>query len=145
MTRNIIFVNDIYQNAEMGIIGINDVLYKVRDGGLKKELEKEKKNYQKILKACEKILKEYKCKAKKINFMAKMSSEFVSEMKLNKENADDVILKMMIEGSYKSVGILTTKLMEYDDVDSKVKAIGEKLLKLINDNLKALKNFDKIC
>ena len=66
-------------------------------------------------------------------------------MKLNKENADDIILKMMIEGSYKSVGILTTKLMEYDDVDSKVKAIGEKLLKLKNDNLKALKNFDKIC
>jgi len=145
MTRNINFLNDVYQNAEMGIVGINDILYKVKNDKLKKEIEREKKEFQKIIKSCEKILKEYKCKAKKINFMAKMSSEFMSEMKLTKENSDDVILKMMIEGSYKSVGILTTKLMEYDDVESKVKVVGEKLLKIINDNLKQLKNFDKIC
>jgi len=145
MTRNINFLNDVYQNAKMGIVGINDILYKVKNDKLKKEIEREKKEFQKIIKSCEKILKEYKCKAKKINFMAKMSSEFMSEMKLTKENSDDVILKMMIEGSYKSVGILTTKLMEYDDVESKVKVVGEKLLKIINDNLKQLKNFDKIC
>ena len=46
--RNIDFINDIYQNAEMGIVGINDVLYKVKNDKLKKEMEKEKKDFQKV-------------------------------------------------------------------------------------------------
>lgn len=145
MTRNIDALNDIYQNAEMGIVGINDVLYKIKNDKLKKELEKVKKDFGKILRRCEKLLKDYKCKPKKINFMAKMSSEFYSEMKLTKENSDDIIIKMMIEGSYKSVGILTTKLMEFDSVDMDVKSLAEKLLDLINDNISRLKKFDKIC
>ncbi|MBE6148081.1 MAG: hypothetical protein E7167_01015 [Firmicutes bacterium] len=145
MTKNINFLNDVYQNAEMGIVGIDDVLYKVKDDKLKREIEREKKEFQKITRKCTKLLSGYKCKPKKINFMTKMSSEFYSEMKLMKENADDIILKMMIEGSYKSVGILTTKLMEYDTIDTEVKAVGEKLLKLINDNISQLKKFDKIC
>ena len=144
LTKNIDYTNDIYQNAEMGIIGIDDVLYKVKNDKLKKELEKEKKDFQKILKQCIKILKDYKCKPKKIGMMAKMSSEFYSEMKLVKENSDDIILKMMIEGSYKSIGILTTKIMKHDSADNEVKALGEKLLKQINNNVERLKKFDKI-
>lgn len=145
MTRNINFLNDIYQNAEMGIVGIDDVLYKVKDDKLKKEIEREKKEFIKIIKKCEKLLTGYKCKPKKISFMTKMSSEMYSEMKLMKENADDIILKMMIEGSYKSVGILTAKLMEYDDVESEVKDLGQKLLKIINTNICELKKLDNIC
>ena len=62
-----------------------------------------------------------------------------------KENADDVILKMMIEGSYKSVGILTAKIMVNDSVEEETKDLSEKLLKIINNNIKRLKKFDKIC
>lgn len=145
MTRNVDFVTDIYHNAEMGIIGINDVLYKIKNDKFRKEVEREKREYQKILKSCEKVLKDFKCKVKKIGFMTKMSSEFMSEMKLTKENSDDIILKMMIEGSYKSIGILTTKLMEYDGAEEKVKDIAKKLLDIIDNNIKQLKNFDKIC
>lgn len=145
MTKNIDYLNDIYQNAEMGIIGIDDVLYKVKNDGLKKELEREKKEFLKITKKCTKLLNNYKCKPKKINMMTKMSSEIYSEMKLMKENADDVILKMMIEGSYKSVGILTAKIMVNDSVEEETKDLSEKLLKIINNNIKRLKKFDKIC
>lgn len=145
MIKNIDFLNDIYQNAEMGIIGIDDVLYKVKNEKLKNELQREKKVFQKITKKCTKLLNSYKCKPKKISFMTKMSSEFYSEMKLMKENVDDIILKMMIEGSFKSVGILTTKLMEYDTAEKEIKLLGDKLLKLINDNIECLKKLDKIC
>lgn len=145
MTRNIDFLNDVYQNAEMGIVGIVDVLYKVKNEKLKKEMEREKKEFQKVIKKCEKLLKRFKSNPKKIGFMAKMSSEFYSEMKLTKDNSDDIILKMMIEGSYKSVGILTVKLMKYDTVEDEVRDLGDKLLQVINDNITQLKKFNKIC
>jgi len=145
MTRNIDFLNDVYQNAEMGIVGIVDVLYKVKNEKLKKEMEREKKEFQKVIKKCEKLLKRFKSSPKKIGFMAKMSSEFYSEMKLTKDNSDDIILKMMIEGSYKSVGILTVKLMKYDTVEDEVRDLGDKLLQVINDNITQLKKFNKIC
>jgi len=145
LTKNIDFLNDIYQNAQMGIIGIDEVLYKVKDDKLKRELEREKKGFNKIITKCTKNLKEYKCKPKKISFMTKMSSEFYSEMKLKSENCDDIILKMMIEGSYKSVGILTTKLMTNDDLSQVSLDLADKLLEMINSNIEHLKKFDKIC
>lgn len=145
MEKNIEILNDIYQNAEMGIIGIDDVIYKIKDEKLKKEIIKEKKEYQKILKCCEKVFDKYKCKPKKITQMTKISSCFYSEMKLIKDNSDSLILKMMIEGSYKSVGILTTKIIINDEVDKTVRKVGEKLINLINDNISELKKFNKFC
>ena len=139
VTKNIDYLNDLYQNAEMGVVGIDDVLYKVKDKILKKELERERKEFNKIMKKIAKLLSSYKNKPKKINFMTKMSSEFYSEMKLRRENSDGVILKMMIEGSYKSVGIITTKMIENDMANKAVKTLGEKLLKVINDNIEKLK------
>ena len=73
MGKNIELLNVLYQNAEMGIVGIEDVIYKVHNQKLYKELESEKKEYQKIIKYVKRMLKAENGQSKPINILAKIS------------------------------------------------------------------------
>ena len=145
MEKNIELLNVLYQNAEMGIVGIDDVIYKTRHPKLLKELEKEKKEYQKILRVVKKMIKNEHGDSKPINMFAKISSSIYSEMKLMKNDSDKIIIKMMIEGSYKSIGMLTTKELEFEHASEDVKDTLQLFIKTLNNNIKNLKNIDKIC
>ena len=144
MEKNIELLNVLYQNAEMGIIGIEDVMYKVRHPKLLKELENEKKEYRKIIKSVKKMLKDEHGQSKPINMFAKISSSLFSDMKLMKNDSDRLIIKMMIEGSYKSIGILTTKKLEYDDDSLDIKELLELFIRILNKNIGNLVKIDKI-
>ena len=143
MEKNIELLNVLYQNAEMGIVGIDDVIYKVRHPKLLKELENEKKEYQKMLKVLKKMLKKEHGESKPINMFAKISSSLYSEMKLMKDESDKLIIEMMIEGSYKSIGILTTKDLQYETVEDDVKDTLKLFIKTLNNNISNLRKIDK--
>ena len=145
MEKNIELLNVIYQNAEMGIIGIVDVLRKIRNPKLLEELISEKKEYQKFLKETKKLLKKENGECKQVSLMAKIGTEIYSEMKLMKNTSDKLIIKMMIEGSYKSIGILTTKQMEYTQCSKTIKTLLKSFIDILNKNIDSLKNLDKIC
>jgi hypothetical protein len=144
MEKNIELLNVLYQNAEMGIIGIEDVMYKVHNQKLYKELESEKKEYQKIIKHVKRMLKVENGQSKSINMLAKISSTLYSDMKLMKNDSDKLIIKMMIEGSYKSIGILTTKKLEYDNTSLDIKDFLDLFIKVLNKNISNLIKIDKI-
>ena len=144
MEKNIELLNVLYQNAEMGIIGIEDVIYKTHHPKLLKELEIEKKEYQKIIKNVKKMLKHNHGQSKPINMLAKISSTIYSDMKLMKDESDKSIIKMMIEGSYKSIGILTTKKLEYENIEPDIKDFFDLFIKTLNKNINDLIKIDKI-
>ena len=144
MEKNIELLNVLYQNAEMGIIGIEDVLYKAHHPKLLKELEIEKKEYQKIIKYVKKMLKIEHGQSKPINMLAKISSSLYSDLKLMKNESDKLIIKMMIEGSYKSIGILTTKKLEYDNASRDIIELLDLFVKTLNRNVDNLMKLDKI-
>ena len=56
---NIIFLNLIYQNAEMGLIGIDVVLKKITDEKLAKLINEQKEEYEHICKDVKEILIKY--------------------------------------------------------------------------------------
>jgi hypothetical protein len=144
MKKNIDLLNVLYQNAEMGIVGIDDVIYKIKHPKLLKELQHEKKQYQKILKQVVKRLKKEHGKSKPINMFAKISSGLYSEMKLMKEDNDKLIIKMMIEGSYKSIGILTSKNLEYDQSAGDIQSLLKDFIKILSKNIELLKKIAQI-
>ena len=143
MNENIDFINVLYQNAEMGIIGINDITSHITSSKLQKEINREKKEYQNIVNICKKLMKKEKDKCKSVGIMAKMSSSMYSEIKLLKDDSDEIIIKMMIEGTYKSIGILTTKEMEYKNISNELKKLNNKFILTLMDNVNNLKNIMK--
>lgn len=141
MNDHIEFLNYIYQNAEMGIVGIDDIITKVKDEKFEKLLQEQKSDYENICKEAINILKKYGKEQKELNKMAKMSSYMMVKMKTMNDCSTSNLAKMMMEGSNKGIIEITEKLNAYNEPDEEITALANKLLKTEQNNLDDLKTF----
>ena len=110
---NIEFLNLIYQNAEMGLIGIDCVIDKVEDEKIRHLIKEQREEYEEFCNDAKKLLTKYNVKADEISGIQKLSSKIMSElMSINKE--DKNIVKLMMEGNEKGVIAIKEKLNMYE-------------------------------
>lgn len=138
--EHIIFLNLIIQNAEMGIIGIDSVLKKVKDEKIAKIISKQRKEYDTILEDAKKILLKYGAQEEKIGKVKEFASKMMSEAMTM--NADDKkIVKLMMEGNEKGVIEIQEKLNVYQDKDEEIVNLAEKLLATEEHNREEFKDY----
>ncbi len=137
--KNIAFLNTIYQIAEMGVIGIDDVFDKVSKAGFREFLEEQKKEYNSILEESEQILASYGAKEKELGKMVKVNSKVMADMKLIVNKEDKVIAKMMVEGTSKGITKIEEAIHTYHEEDQDALELGQKLLKTLENNIDGLK------
>ena len=135
------FLNYIYQNAEMGIVGINDIISKVQDEKFEKILKEQKSDYENICKEAKDILKKYGKEQKELNKMAKISSYMMCMMKTMNDTSTSNLAKMMMEGSNKGIIEITEKLNNFQEQDEEIVDLANKLLETEQNNLDNLKEF----
>ena len=126
--KNIEFLNLIYQNAQMGLIGIDAVKDKVEEEKIKKIIKEQRSEYDKFCCDAKKLLGKYGAKEEEISAIKKLASKIMSEaMTINKD--DKNIVKLMMEGNEKGVIAIKEKLNMFssDDIDEDVRNLGEKL------------------
>ena len=139
---NIEFLNYIYQNAHMGVIGIEHIESDILDDDLKRTVLKQKREYERIVKDTLEIFKKYKKNEKDISIMAKIGSYMSAKFNLLKSNNNtNIIAKMMIEGSNKGIIEITEKLNNYHGDDKELCYLAKKLLRTEEYNLEELKKF----
>ena len=141
MEKDLDFLNYMYKNAKMGIVGIDDVLSKAKSKDMKDVLYKQKLEYEGICKEVEKILEKKEAKVEEISMMAKVSSSFMSSLKLAEDKSDSMIAKMMIEGTNKGIIEINEKLNNIPNISKETKKIARKLLKIEQYNLTELKKY----
>ena len=141
MSEEVEFLNYIYKNAEMGVVGIDDVIGKATDEKFEKLLKKEREEYLEITKEAEDILKKYGKQNEEIGPMAKVSSKMMSEMKLLKDNSIQTIAKMMMEGTNKGIIEITEKINAYNNTDAEIVVLANKLKETLEKNIEELKKF----
>ncbi len=141
MKKNIEVVDNIYKTAQMGIVGINDVLEKITNPELKDVIYKQLDEYQKITKEAQQLYKDYGIEPSKLSKMAKMNSKVMIEMKCQKDECNKTIAKMMIEGTNKGVIKITTALNNYNHEDEEIVKLANELLKIEQQNIEELKPF----
>lgn len=140
MDNNINFLNSIYKTCEMGIIGINDVIDKVKKEKFRDLLNKQKEEYNNILKDSQKIFLDFGQKEKELGSITKVNSKIMSEMKLiNKE--DSYIAKMMREGTNNGITKITKAVHENKEADHEILELADKLLNLMEHSLEELKEY----
>lgn len=139
--QNVEYLNCIYKNANMGIIGIDDIIEKVNSSEFEKVLSNEKNEYDAICREAINILKKYGKKEEDVSSLAKVSTKIMSEMKLLKETTDEVIAKMMIEGTNKGIIEVSEKINSYDNSDSEIVLLLNKLSELLKNNIEELKKY----
>jgi len=142
MDKNIEFLNYIYQNAEMGLVGIDQIIERVSDEDLEHLILEQRAEYAHIMEEAKEIYKKYGKDEKELSKLTKLSSNIMTEMMLlAKKGETKVIAKMMIEGSNKGIIAITEKLNHYEESDSEIKELAKKLLATEQHNLDELKKY----
>lgn len=141
MSEEVEFLNYIYKNAEMGIIGIDNIIAKVKDEDFEKLLNNQKEEYNNICKEAESILKKYGKSNEEVGTMAKISTAVMSEMSILKDDSIKNIAKMMIEGTNKGIVEITEKLNAYNNTDAEIVVLASKLKSLEENNVEELKKY----
>lgn len=119
----------LYQNIDMGIVGIESIEDKIESRALLSTVMKQKEEYlsykEKMLSFC----KDYNVQDKDLGPMAKMSSDMMSNMKLMMDKTDSHIAKMMMEGTNKG-------LIQLEELQNHYQGSDQKLIKMMEDTLK---------
>ncbi len=137
---NIKFLNLIYQNAQMGLIGIDAVLDKVENEKVAKLIKEQREEYEVFCEDAKKILLKYGASEEEVSAIQKLSSKIMAElMSMNKE--DKNIVKLMMEGNEKGVIAIKEKLSMYKDKDPEIVSLAEKLLETEEHNRNEFKEF----
>lgn len=139
--KEVDFLQFIYKNAEMGIVGINNIIVKVKDENLEDVLKNEKQEYENICRESESILKKYGKSNEEIGVMAKVSSKVMSEMSMLKDDSMENIAKMMIEGTNKGIIEITEKINAYDNSDAEIIVLANKFKDVLENNIEELKKY----
>ena len=141
MSEEVEFLNYIYKNAEMGVIGIDNIITKVKDENFEKLLKSQRNEYENICVEAESILKKYGKKNEEVGTMAKVSTKVMSEMALLKENSTQNIAKMMIEGTNKGIIEIVEKINAYNNSDAEIVVLANKLKNTLEKNIEELKKY----
>lgn len=129
----------LYQNLDMGVIGIESIEDKIDSRDLSKTILNQKKEYDKLKSEMISLCKKYEVEDKELGVFVKMNSDLMSNMKTMMDSSDSHIAKMMIEGTNKGLVQLEEMLNHYDGNDEKIKEMIEKILDREKENYEELK------
>ena len=141
MEKDLNFLNYMYQNAQMGIIGIDNIISKVKGKQLKTLLEKQKVQYEEICNQAIDLLNQEEADIKSVKTIARVSTTFMSNLEFTKDPNDSSVAKMMKEGTNKGIIEINEKLNNIPNIPKKVKDLAKKLLKTEEKNLEELKKY----
>ena len=137
---NIKFLNLIYQNAEMGLIGIDAVIKKVESDKIAKLIKEQRKEYVQFLDDAKKILLKYGAKEEEISKLKNLSSKAMANV-MTMRKSDKEIAKLMMEGNQKGVLEITAELNEYEGNDEEILDLAHKLLATEEHNREEFKEY----
>lgn len=129
----------LYQNVDMGVVGIESIEDKIKTRALAKTVLNQKEEYQNLKQELLSFCKDYNVQEKELGTMAKLSSGMMSNMKLMMDKSDNHIAKMMMEGTNKGLISLEELKNNYDGKDEKLIAMIEKIIKVEQQNNEDLK------
>lgn len=131
---NEIAIKNGYQNAQMALVSLDDVL-DVAKGGLKQELLAERDGYEKLLTEFELLAKKLNVKINDVNAMKKSMLAASIKMKTAIDDSDSHVAEMTLKGTVTGV----TELIR--DISDNGHLYEPEVLALI----KKLKDFEEKC
>jgi len=139
---NIKFLNLLYQNAGMGLIGIDTVIKKIENEKLAKLISEQRKEYETYCEMVQKVLIKFGAKEEEIGKIKELSTKMMSEF-MTVGKSDNEIAKMMMQGNERGALEVQEKLNMYqnENIDNEVIELAKKLLATVEHNREELKGF----
>ena len=141
MNGNAELLNFIYQNSQMGVDTINQLIDIVECEKLKKQLESQFNEYKAINSAAQKALNENGYDEKGIGALDKIKTYLMINMQTLADKTPSHISEMLIIGSNMGVINAVKNLKKYESAEPNIVSLMERLLKFEEKNIQQLKAF----
>lgn len=141
MKKEIEYLNFIYQNAEMGIIGIDDVLESVSNQEFINLLNEQREDYISVLNKARELIVDSGYQPKENKELSKITSNIMVKMNAKKENSISILAKLMMEGTNKGIIAIQEKINNFNVSNNKIDDLANELLELEERNIENLKKF----
>lgn len=129
----------LYQNVEMGIVGIESIEEKIESRSLAKLILNQKKEYEKVKEKLVSLCSKYNVEDKELGAFVKLSSDMMVMMKTLMDKSEHTIAKMMMEGTNKGLIQLEELLNNYQGKDEKIIQLIQETIDLEHQNNEELK------
>ncbi len=141
MNGNTELLNFIYQNSQMGVDTINQLIDIIEDEELKKQLKSQFNEYKEIHNAAQNALNKNGCDEKGISTLDKIKTYIMINMQTLTDKTSSHISEMLIIGSNMGVINAVKNLKKYQNAEPDIVGIMERLLKFEENNIQQLKEF----
>lgn len=141
MNGNAELLNFVYQNAEMGVNTIKQLLDIVEEGPLRERLRQQLTAYGDFQQEARKLLNANGYDEKGISAFERIKTYLMINMQTMTDISQSHIAKMLILGS--TMGIIdgTQDLRKYEEQEKEIRKLLEKLVDFEEKNVEALKAF----
>ena len=134
-------MNAIYKNLQTGKQSINNVLDKIQDSKLKRELKAQFKDYDELSESCEDLAKVYEIELVDNSFFQKAKMWFSVNMATMMDKSNRKIANINIIGSTMGVLDLMAVLADSKRCKKEIYNLGRTVLSLEERNIEKLKPF----
>lgn len=142
MNGNAELLNFVYQNSEMGVITINQLLGIIKDDNeFKNHLESQLNEYKEINNEAKRLLNENGYDEKGIGSLNKIKTYLMINMQTLIDKSASHIAEMLMIGSNMGIINAIKNIKKYNNADSHIIQLMEKLLKIEENNVQDLKQF----
>lgn len=141
MNGNAELLNFVYQNAQMGVNTMKQILDRVEDGSFKEQLRKQLTAYEDFQQEARKMLNENGFDEKGIGAFDWLKTYLMINMQTMMDAGEDHIAKMLITGSNMGIVEATQNIKRYENAEKDIIKLMERLLHMEEKNVEELKKY----
>ena len=141
MNGNAELLNFVYQNSQMGVATLNQLIEIVEDGKFKNHLKSQYKEYQEIHKAAEAMLNEKGFDEKGIGTLEKIRTYLMLSFETLTDKSPSHMAEMLVIGSTMGVINAVKKIKSYQGAEPHIIELMGRLLRFEENNLQELKAY----
>lgn len=141
MKEDIELLNYIYQNAKMGLIGIDNIKDTITSKKFLKTIKEQENDYFEICTIATDFLTEMNEEREDISNIAKVMTYIDAKISTMNDNSTSNLAKMMITGNNKGIIEIQEKINNYQGKNRRVLSLAKQLLRIEKRNIESLNKY----
>lgn len=141
MSGNTELLNFVYQNSQMGIESLSQLIELSDDEEFKECMEKQLEKYREFNKEARRLLEEWGHNEKSIGMFDRLKTYLMINLQTMNDKSASHMAQMLIEGSSMGVTNALQDLRKYEDADTEILRLMRKLYKFEEKNVETYKAF----
>lgn len=141
MRDTVSMLNNVYQNSQMGVLAITELIPKTNDKNFLNHLTTQLKEYKNINTKAKQLLLERGAQEEELGALAQIGSTLSIHFQTLTDNSTGHMAEMMLQGSTMGIIEATKTMNQHPDADKAAVALADKLLRTEEANTAHLKSF----